>query len=383
MRNARQKWLPGLLVDDIIPPLCMQFGPMGNLSAQPPVAATLLLLLTAMAASAQPYSAARENALVRLTDARQQISVAIAPGVGNIAIEMTVKGQNVLRWPYASVDEFKAKPQLSGIPFMGPWANRLDEQAFYANGRRFPFDMELGNVRGTIPIHGFLSYTDQWKVVEAKADASSAWVTSRLEVYRNPLWMAQFPFAHAIEMTYRLQGGQLEVRTRIENLSTEPMPVSIGFHPYFQLTDSPRDEWTISVAARTHWLLAPNKIPTGETQAMTQVFPDPAAAPLKDHDLDHVFSDLVRDSSGGAVMTVKGKSQQLDVIVGPNYRAMVIYAPKPQAGSAQNRNFICFEPMVGITDAMNLAHKGLYKELQSIPPGGTWQESFWIRPRGF
>jgi aldose 1-epimerase len=356
---------------------------MGNLSAQPPVAATLLLLLTAMAASAQPYSAARENALVRLTDARQQISVAIAPGVGNIAIEMTVKGQNVLRWPYASVDEFKAKPQLSGIPFMGPWANRLDEQAFYANGRRFPFDMELGNVRGTIPIHGFLSYTDQWKVVEAKADASSAWVTSRLEVYRNPLWMAQFPFAHAIEMTYRLQGGQLEVRTRIENLSTEPMPVSIGFHPYFQLTDSPRDEWTISVAARTHWLLAPNKIPTGETQAMTQVFPDPAAAPLKDHDLDHVFSDLVRDSSGGAVMTVKGKSQQLDVIVGPNYRAMVIYAPRPQAGSAQNRNFICFEPMVGITDAMNLAHKGLYKELQSIPPGGTWQESFWIRPRGF
>jgi aldose 1-epimerase len=195
--------------------------------------------------------------------------------------------------------------------------------------------------------------------------------------------MAQFPFAHAIEMTYRLQGGQLEVRTRIENLSTEPMPVSVGFHPYFQLTDSPRDEWTIAVAARTHWLLAQNKIPTGETQAITQVFPDPAAAPLKDHDLDHVFSDLVRDASGGAVMTVKGKSQQLDVTVGPNYRAMVIYAPKPQAASPQNRNFICFEPMVGITDAMNLAHKGLYKELQSIPPGSAWQESFWIRPRGF
>jgi aldose 1-epimerase len=360
----------------------MQFGRIGHVS-RALVAAASLVLLPVMDASAQPYSAVRENALVRLTDARQQISVAIAPAVGNIAVEMTVKGQNVLRWPYASIDEFKAKPQLSGIPFMGPWANRLDEQAFYANGRRFPFDMELGNVRGAIPIHGFLSYTDQWKVVEAKADSSSAWVTSRLEVYRNPLWMAQFPFAHAVEITYRLQSGQLEVRTRIENLSTEPMPVSIGFHPYFQLTDSPRDEWTIAVAARTHWLLAQNKIPTGETQAITQVFPDPAAAPLKDHDLDHVFGDLVRDASGGAVMTVKGKAQQLDVVVGPNYRAMVIYAPKPQAGAAQNRNFICFEPMVGITDAMNLAHKGIYKELQSIPPGGTWQESFWVRPRGF
>jgi aldose 1-epimerase len=345
--------------------------------------AALLVPLSVTGASAQPYTATRDQALVRLTDAGHQISVAVAPAVGNVAVEMTVKGQQVLLWPYTSVDEFKAKPRLSGIPFMGPWANRLDEQAFYANGRRFPFDMELGNVRGQIPIHGFLSYTDQWKVLEAKADASAAWVTSRLEVYRNPLWMKQFPFAHAIEITYRLQDGRLEVRTRIENLSTDPMPVSVGFHPYFQLTDSPRDDWTIAVAAKTHWVLAPNKIPTGDTQPITQVFPDPSAAPLKDHDLDHVFGDLVRDSSGGAVMTVKGKSQQLDVIVGPHYKAMVIYAPKPQAGSAQNRNFICFEPMVGITNAMNLAHKGIYKELQSIPPGGIWQESFWVRPRGF
>ena len=360
----------------------MQFLRFGSLSSLP-ILAALLVPLSVTAASAQPYSATRDQGLVRLTDAKHQVSVAVAPGVGNVAVEMTVKGQQVLQWPYSSVDEFKAKPRLSGIPFMGPWANRLDEQAFYANGRRFPFDMELGNVRGQIPIHGFLSYTDQWKVLEAKADASSAWVTSRLEFYRHPLWMKQFPFAHAIEMTYRLQGGLLEVRTRIENLSSDPMPVSVGFHPYFQLTDSTRDEWTIAVAARTHWLLAANKVPTGETQPITQVFPDPATASLKDHDLDHVFGDLVRDSSGGAVMTVKGKSQQLDVIVGPNYRAMVIYAPKPQPGSAQNRNFICFEPMVGITNAMNLAHKGLYKELQSIPPGGVWQESFWVRPRGF
>ncbi len=239
------------------------------------------------------------------------------PSVGNIAFEMTVKGQNVLRWPHESVDQFKAKPSLSGIPFMGPWANRLDEQAFYANGKRYAFDMELGNVRGAIPIHGFLSSTNQWKVVEAKSDGTAAWVTSRLDFFRNPMWMKQFPFAHAIEMTYRLESGVLEVRTSIENMSQEPMPVSIGFHPYFQLTDSPRDDWTISAGVKTHWLLAPNKIPTGETQPVETVFPNPASAALRDHDLDHVFSDLVRDGSGRAVMTVKGKSQQLDVIVGP------------------------------------------------------------------
>jgi aldose 1-epimerase len=89
----------------------------------------------------------------------------------------------------------------------------------------------------------------------------------------------------------------------------------------------------------------------------------------------------VRDSSGRATMTVRGKQQQLDVLVGPNYRAMVIYAPK--AAPVTGGGFICFEPMAGISDALNLAHKGLYKELQSILPGRSWQESFWVRPSGF
>ena len=350
---------------------------------------TLAVLLLPSLLWAQPYTARQNGDVVQLRDAKHDTTVSIVPSVGNIAFEMTVKGQNILRWPFASVEDFKAKPAMQGIPFMGPWANRLDEQAFYANGRRFALDMELGNVRGAIPIHGFLTTNNQWKVVEVKADGRSARATSRLEFYRQPLWMKQFPFAHTIDMTYTLQDGVLQVATRIENLSVDPMPVSIGYHPYFQLTDSTRDEWTVSIGAKTHWVLAANKVPTGETQPIESVLPNPAAAPLKDHDLDHVFGDLLRDASGRAVMTVKGKSQQLDVVVGPNYRAMVVYAPRPApsgqnpAASAQNRNFICFEPMAGITNAMNLAHKGLYKELQSIAPGGRWEESFWVRPRGF
>jgi aldose 1-epimerase len=39
--------------------------------------------------------------------------------------------------------------------------------------------------------------------------------------------------------------------------------------------------------------------------------------------------------------------------------------------------------MSGVTDAFNLQQSGLYHELQSIPPGQTWEESFWIRPSGF
>ena len=98
--------------------------------------------------------------------------------------------------------------------------------------------------------HARVPTTAAWDVVEVKADQGAAWVTSRLEFYRQPDWMAQFPFAHTIEMTYRLQDGTLEVSVKLNNLSAAPMPVAIGFHPYYQVNDAPRDDWTFSVGAQ-------------------------------------------------------------------------------------------------------------------------------------
>jgi aldose 1-epimerase len=53
------------------------------------------------------------------------------------------------------------------------------------------------------------------------------------------------------------------------------------------------------------------------------------------------------------------------------------------APAQANRGFIAFEPMVAITNALNLAQKGIYRDLQSIPPGGSWEESFWSRTKGY
>jgi aldose 1-epimerase len=334
------------------------------------------------------YRAHHVGDVVRLEDDVSQSAVSVSPPDGNNAFEMRLNGWNVLWFPYDSLDDFRARGNgRAGIPFLGPWANRLDEQAFYANGRRYPFDMDIGNVRGTIPIHGLLMRTDRWRVVDVSADDRQAWVTSRLEFFREPLWMKQFPFAHAIEMTHRLRDGALEVTTRIENLSHDPMPAAIGFHPYFRFSDSGRDEWTVAIGARTRWRLSDAKLPTGETEAIEASLPNRCAVPLRDYELDHVFTDLIRDGDGNAVMSAWGREQRIDVEVGQNYRAMVIYAPRGTSravdASAPHDDFVCLEPMVGISNSMNLAHRGLYGDLQYIPPGGTWQESFRIRPSGF
>jgi aldose 1-epimerase len=322
------------------------------------------------------YSASQDGDVVRLEDAKSQTVVSVMPSHGNNAFQMTVKGKNVLQFPFASAAEFKRRGSYSGIPFLGPWANRLDEMAFYANGKKYLLNAGLGNVRGPIPMHGFLM-TAPWEGVEVKADENSAWVTSKIEVYKQPDWMAQFPFAHTVEMTHRLKDGVLEVIVKLNNLSAAPMPVAIGFHPYFQVNDAPRDEWTFSVGAKMHWIGKQN-LPTGETEPIENVITNAAGESLKGVKLDDVFGDLIRDSSGKATMWVQGKSERVEVTFGPKFKAAVVYFP---AGPGQN--FICFEPMAGISDSMNLAQKGLYKELQYIEPGKSWEESFWIKPSGF
>ena len=100
---------------------------------------------------------------------------------------------------------------MAGIPLLAPWADRLDEPAFYANGKRYPLGGKVARFDGAgLPIHGFLTLASDWKVLRVEATAREALVTSRLDFGAHPEWMAQFPFAHAIEMTYLLRDGVLD-----------------------------------------------------------------------------------------------------------------------------------------------------------------------------
>jgi aldose 1-epimerase len=313
--------------------------------------------------------------VVRLSDPARHVEVSIAPSLGNMAYEMKIRGRNILWLPTDSLEEFQANPTLAGVPFLAPWANRIDGDAYWVNGKKYLLNPDLGNLRRDNhqkPIHGLLNFSPLWKVVDLGADAKSAWVSSRIEFWRHPELMAQFPFAHNVTMTYRLLDGELEVETLLENLSTEPMPVAIGYHPYFRLHDAPRDGWKVHLAARDHMVLNKELIPTGESYPSE--FSDPY--PLDGHQLDDVFTNLIHGADGRARFWVEGKKERVVVEYGPKYTVAVVYAPP-------SRDFICFEPMAAITNAFNLAHSGAYKGLQSVPAGGSWKESFWIGASGF
>jgi aldose 1-epimerase len=313
--------------------------------------------------------------VVQLTDATHHITVSIAVSVGNMAYEMKAGGKDVFCSPCLSPAELKTKPTLCSIPLLAPWANRIDTDAYWLNDRKYLLNPGLGNVRPDnhgLALHGFLMRSSAWTLVSTGADERSASSTSRLEFWKHPEMMAQFPFAHTITMTCRLANGALEVETTIQNQSTEPMPVAIGYHPCYQVHDAPRDQWKIHLAARDHVVLTNRLVPTGERKPVE--FADPL--PMQGVHLDDVFTNLVRGPDGRAQFWLEGKSERVTVTYGPKYAVAVVYAPP---GS----DIVCFEPMAAITNAFSLAHAGVYKELQSIPPDGQWKESFWVTPTGF
>lgn len=406
-----------------------------------------LVCLVAAPAAAQRYTAKQDGDVIELVDSTAQMNVSVVWSMSN-AWRIQVKGQDLVR-PAASLADFMARPGLSGMPFLAPFANRLDQTAFYANGKKYDFDVEQGNVRGPIPSTGYVNGTKTWQLVEFKADANSAWVTCKLDFYRDPAFMQQWPFAHTVTMTYRVSNGALEVHTRLDNLSRDPMPVSIGFHPIYQLPDGNRDDWTVSVDAKTHWIEIPQRLPTGETQPIENFFGgDRTAIQLKKYALiDDVFTDLIRDADGRATMKLMYNGKELHEILGPKFKTILLWStplsqggfggggraggqgragragggpggpaaggpraggqpPAPQPSGpfpvdpAQgvkvappaadgatpapgNKGFIAFEPMVAITNALNLAQSGAYRDLQTIPPGGSWEESFWVTTKGY
>ena len=263
------------------------------------------LLLPAIAYSAGSYHAEKSTdhgvPIVRLTDSAHGVSVSIAPSLGNRAFELNVHGKNLLYFPLPDIAAFQnsGAKQLNGIPFLAPWANRIASGGFWANGTWYRFNPDLGTVRldpNGIAIHGMLTASPLWDVIDVHADARSARVTSRLQFWKYPELMGNWPFAHEYEMTYILVNGTLEISTKVTNLSARPMPVVLGFHPYFQIPGVPRSDARVHIPARNHVETDAHLVATGDLKPANL----PGWVSLKDHTFDEGYTDLVREHDGRA-----------------------------------------------------------------------------------
>lgn len=305
----------------------------------------------------------------------------LAPEIGNWGCEFKVNGKDVLL-PPVSLDGYIRDQALGrGNPLMAPFANRIDRDHYFFEGRKYLLNDDFANFlrdpKSGYPIHGLLAYDARWEVIKAAAsDSAGAAITSRLEFSKYPDLMAQFPFAHVHEVTYRLRGGKLECATKISNLGRSAMPIHFGYHPYF-VPDGPREDWTLHIAARSHWIVTTDLIPTGRLEPAETFLPGCAnALRLGNTYVDAGFTDLVRGQDGRAHFRVGGTTQKIEVVMDPQFSTAIVFAPLDQG-------FVCIEPQTGPVNAFNLEHEGKIETLQTLAPGETFQASYWIVPTGY
>jgi aldose 1-epimerase len=349
------------------------------------LAALALLYLTPRGIAAGNYTVSRKtvegHTTYHLLDARRKMDLGVVPDIGNFAYEFKVNGHDVLIPPASFKGYLEQHWFGSGIPFLAPFANRIDHDYYYFRDRKYLLNDGLGNVMrtpmGNLVLHGLLVFDPRWEVVQSGAsDKEGAFIVSHLDFYKYPDLMAQFPFAHTYDVTYRLRDGKLECTTKVSNVGNAVMPVHFGYHPYFR-PDGPRDAWTLGIGAQKHWIVDKVLIPTAETEPTETFLPGAAdSMALGKQFIDAGFSDFKRDGQGLGHIWAKGKTGKIEVVYGKEFDYAIVYAPL-------DNTLICIEPQTGPTNAFNMEHAGKFHGLTTLDPGKTFQATFWIIPTGF
>jgi aldose 1-epimerase len=116
-------------------------------------------------------------------------------------------------------------PKAGAFP-MAPFANRLPGAAFMFQGRR----RTVASVPGaSFGLHGF-THRREWTVEAVTATALYIRYTHSLA---DEEWA--WPFSISQELTLSEDG--LSIEFEVTNLSEEPMPIGIGWHPYHPVVD--------------------------------------------------------------------------------------------------------------------------------------------------
>src|SRR5215471_20723440 len=192
-----------------------------------------------------------------------ELEAVFLPGYGMLGASLRHQNVELLR-RIEDLGAAAAKGSTAGIPLLHPWANRLAGISYRAAGREVKLDPAsplLHLDEHGLPMHGVPWALLGWKLTEATQDALVArldWTTSDL--------LAIFPFRHVLEIAATIRPDGLMLETTLV-ASTDPVPVSFGFHPYLGIPGLPRADWCLELPAMKRLVLDQNGIPTGEEEA--------------------------------------------------------------------------------------------------------------------
>jgi galactose mutarotase-like enzyme len=304
--------------------------------------------------------------IVSMTLGRQQVKIAV--NAGNTLFSWKVRNKEKMWFPFTMEGYLKSN-SLAGNPFMYPWANRLEMDALPFRHFQHSFQGAAVYRDGNgLPLHGLLLKSPYWQTIATEDNADSLMHRARLHFGDIEEYMQIFPVRHTIEMNHVLDENGLQIEVYIKNEDDTALPLSFGFHPYFSYLGTDKSRVRIKLPFQQHFKTNARLIPSGELEAV--------AEPLKEwfsiqhHPLDDGFTGIAQEP----VMWLDVAGDKIAVDMGTEYKVGVVYAP-----SAEQKAYVCLEPMLAPTNALFLAIRKQWNGLRWLNKGDKYSAAFQLR----
>lgn len=165
-----------------------------------------------------------------------------------------------------------------------------------------------------------------------------------------------------VAVEYRLNPAALELEVTAANAGAEPLPMGIGWHPWFNLPSADRSQAILKLPARARTAVNDydEVLPTGEVLPLEGVYDFREGRALGDLYLDDCFVDL----TGGAAKVMDPKSGfGLRIVAqAPPVKAFQVYAPP-------DRGLVVVEPQFNWADPYSPVWRGRDTGMALLQPG--------------
>lgn len=258
--------------------------------------------------------------MARLTLAAGAWAATLDPDAGGAIASLDRAGLPVLRPTAPGATDPLA---FASFPLV-PYANRIAHGRFEFDGT--PHHLPPNRAGQQHPLHG-VGWIASWQIEQAGADRATMVHHHRPD--------AAWPWDYQARQRLRLDPSGLEVVLAVQNVGDAAMPVSLGFHPYFERAPVTR----LRFAAGSVWLTDATLLPTTEAPGDALADWASGAVPDTSHLIDNAYAGwggdawLSRDD-GDVVLTATGTS------------LLHLYMPPGEP-------FFCAEPVTAMPDALN------------------------------
>lgn len=237
----------------------------------------------------------------------------VVPGRGGMVARFRCGRSEVLYLDRATLQD-PTKKVRGGIPILFPIAGRLADDRYRARGQEYRLKQ-----------HGF-ARERPWVVQSVTSEGAPR---ISLGLSSDEATLAVFPWRFHLTIAYTLHRGTLTVDFTCGNEENEPLPLHVGFHPYFRVPDRLKAETTIDTDATSARDNTTGKV-----------------IPFSGFDLasPEVDLQLLDHTERGTELSFSGRRVRLDTDA--SLTTLVVW-------TVRGKDYVCTEPWSAPSDALN------------------------------